>query len=284
MPVLVLVLAGLCWGSGGVLGTLLADRTGLPPLAVAGYRHALGGALLLVPLLVSGRRPRGRRAWWRVAVVGALAAVLQACYFTAVATTSVSLATLVTVGSAPVIVLLVERTGGRAVAATVGLALVGIVALVGLPGGGLDPAAAVLGSAFAVVAGAAFAAVTLLGARPVPGLEPATGTGPALAGGGLVLLGVAGRDLAFDVEPGPLALLIAFALVTAAGYALYFRLLSTTTATLGAVAALLEPMTAAVLGAVLLGDRLGVAGTAGALLVGAAVVLAGRLDRARRGG
>src|SRR4051794_19895964 len=109
MPVLVLVLAGVCWGSGGVLGTLFADRTGLPPLAVAGYRLALGGALLLGPLLGTGRRPRGRRAWRRVAVIGVLAAVLQACYFSAVATTSVSLATLVTVGSSPLIVLLVER-------------------------------------------------------------------------------------------------------------------------------------------------------------------------------
>jgi DME family drug/metabolite transporter len=273
MPVLVLLLAGLCWGSGGVLGTLLADRTGLPPLAVAGYRLALGGALLL---LVTGRLPRGRRAWRRVALVGALAAVLQAGYFTAAATTSVSLATLVTVGSSPVIVLLVERTGGRAVVATVGLALVGIVLLVGLPGGGLDPAAALIGSAFAVVAGAAFAAITLLGMRPT------SLTGPALSGGGLALMAVAGPGLAFDPEPGALALLVAFAVVTAAGYALYFRLLTTTTATLGATAALLEPVTAAGLGAVVLGDRLGVGGTAGALLVGAAVVLAGRQERARR--
>jgi DME family drug/metabolite transporter len=277
MPVLVLVLAGLCWGSGGVLGTLLADRTGLPPLAVAGYRLALGGALLLGPLL--DRAPRGARVWRRVAAVGALSAVLQACYFTAVATTSVSLATLITVGSAPVIVLLVERTGGRAMVATVGLALIGIVALVGLPGGGLDPAAALVGSAFAVVAGAAFAAVTLLGARPVAG--PATITGPALTLGGLALLAVAGPDLAFTPEPGSLALLVSFAAVTAGGTALYFRVLSATTATRGAVAALLEPVTAAVLGAVVLGDRLGVAGTAGALLVAAAVVLAARQQRPR---
>jgi DME family drug/metabolite transporter len=277
MPVLVLVLAGLCWGSGGVLGTLFADRTGLPPLAVAGYRLALGGALLLGPLPVGGRRPRGARVWRRVAAVGALSAVLQACYFTAVATTSVSLATLVTVGSAPVIVLLVERTGGRAMVATVGLALVGILALVGLPGGGLDLAAALVGSAFAVVAGAAFAAVTLLGARPVAG--PATTTGPALTIGGLVLLAAAGPGLTFTPEPGSLALLVSFAVVTAGGYALYFRMLSTTTATRGAVTALLEPVTAAVLGAVVLGDRLGVVGTVGALLVGAAVVLAARRKR-----
>jgi DME family drug/metabolite transporter len=56
-------------------------------------------------------------------------------------------------------------------------------------------------------------------------------------------------------------------------------MLSTTTATRGAVAALLEPVTAAGLGAVVLGDRLGAAGTAGALLVAAAVALAARQER-----
>jgi DME family drug/metabolite transporter len=277
MPLLTLVLAGLCWGSGGILGSLLADRTGLPPLAVAGYRLALGGVLLLVPLLVAGRRPRGRRAWLRVALLGGLFAVLQAGYFTAVSLTSVSSATLVTVGSSPVIVLLVERTGGRRMVAIIGLALAGIVLLVGLPGSATVP-----GAAAAIVAGGAFAAITLLGARPVPGLDPATVTGPALAGGGALLLAVSGTGAGFAPEPGALVLLAAFAVVTAAGYALYFRLLERTTAAAGALAALLEPLTAAVLGAVVLGDRLGVAGTVGAVLVGVAVVLAALQERARR--
>jgi DME family drug/metabolite transporter len=59
-------------------------------------------------------------------------------------------------------------------------------------------------------------------------------------------------------------------------------LLERTTAAAGALAALLEPLTAAVLGAVVLGDRLGVAGTVGAVLVGVAVVLAALQERARR--
>ncbi len=40
--------------------------------------------------------------------------MFQSCYFTAVSLSSVSLATLVTIGSAPVIVLAVERARGRA--------------------------------------------------------------------------------------------------------------------------------------------------------------------------
>src|SRR5688500_11674111 len=111
-----LVLAGVLWGTGGLLGSLLSERTGLSALAVAGYRLTGGGLVLVVLLAASGRWPRGPAAWRRVAAVGALAAVFQAAYFTAVSLTSVSLATLVTIGSAPVIVLLVERTGGWAMA------------------------------------------------------------------------------------------------------------------------------------------------------------------------
>ena len=42
-----LVLAGLAWGTGGLLGSLLGRETGLTPLAVAAYRLGLGGLLVL---------------------------------------------------------------------------------------------------------------------------------------------------------------------------------------------------------------------------------------------
>jgi DME family drug/metabolite transporter len=279
-----LVLAGVLWGTGGLFGRLLAERTGLSPLAVAGYRLAVGGALLLVPLLLSGRRPRGRAAWRRIGAVAGLAALFQASYFTAVSLTGVGLATLVTIGSAPVIVLLVERSGGRAMLGAVGLALVGIVLLVGLPGGGLDAGQALLGAVFAVVSGSGFAAMTLLASRPVPGVDAPLVTGPAFVLGGLVLLvpAAAGPGIGFTPDPAALALLAAFAVLpTALAYALYFRGLALTTAAVGAVTALLEPLTAAVLSAVVLGERLGLAGTVGAVLIGAAVVLAGHQQRAR---
>ena len=63
---------------------------------------------------------------------------------------------------------------------------------------------------------------------------------------------------------------------TATAYALYFRGLRSVGASVAALVALLEPLTAAVLGAVVLDERLGVAGVAGAVLVAAAVVVARR--------
>ena len=57
-----LVAAGVLWGTGGLLGRLLAELSGLSPLAVAAVRLGLGGVgLVSYVAVIGGRRPRGRR-------------------------------------------------------------------------------------------------------------------------------------------------------------------------------------------------------------------------------
>ncbi len=51
-----LVVAGVLWGTGGLLGRLLAESTGLAPLGVAALRLGGGGVLLLGYLWLTGRR------------------------------------------------------------------------------------------------------------------------------------------------------------------------------------------------------------------------------------
>lgn len=274
-----LLAAGVLWGTGGLLGTLLAAGTGLSPLGVAGYRLLTGGGLLLAGLLVLRRPgPRGRAAWRRTVATGLLAAVFQAGYFAAVALTSVALATLVTIGATPVLVVLAERLrgrpGSRRTAAACGLAVAGLGLLVGAPGPTGTPLA---GAALALLAAAGFAAMTLLAAQPVPGLDDTTTTAVAFTLGGALLLAVAAPLTGVGFTPGPAALALLAALgvlPTALAYTLYFRGLRRASPATGAVAALLEPLTGALLAALVLGERLGAAGLAGAALVGAAVVLA----------
>jgi drug/metabolite transporter, DME family len=269
-----LVGSGVLWGAGGVTGSLLGRSAGLGGLAVAGYRIAVGGALIVAYLLVSGRRlPAGQAAWARVGVVGALAALFQGAYFGAVALTSVSLATLVTIGTAPVLVLLAERVAGvsrldRGTVAVVGLALAGLALLVGTPGDGGRGVPG--GAALAVLAAAGFAAVTLVGTRPVPGLDALTtvGTGFVLGGAVLLPLAAATTGVAFHPGPGALALLAVLGTgPTAVAYTLYFRGLPRAGATTAAVLTLLEPLTATVLAAVALHDHLRPAAITGAALL-----------------
>jgi drug/metabolite transporter, DME family len=280
-----LVMAGVLWGTGGLLGHLLADDTGLSALAVGAYRLAVGGLSMLGFLLVTRRPlPRGWAAWRRVAVMGALAAIFQTGYFTAVSLTSVSVATLVTIGSSPVLVVMARRRAERREFAAVGLALLGLALLVGLPAGVGPTGDALAGAAFALLAACGFTVMSLLAARPVPGLDAVTttGVGFTLGGGLLAVLAACTTGLGFAPDVGSVGLLVALGLVpTAIAYTCYFRGLQGASAPIGVLMSLLEPLTAAVLSAVLLGERLGASGIAGGLLLGAALVLAARQERVR---
>jgi drug/metabolite transporter, DME family len=288
-----LVMSGLLWGTGGLTGSLLGRTAGLSAISVAAYRLTIGGVLIVAFLAVTGRaRPAIRAAWARIAAVGLLAALYQGCYFAAVSLTSVPLATLVTIGTAPVIVLGAERvTGhrtGRLAVVAAGLALTGLGLLVGLPSG-FSQTAVLASAGMAVLAAAGFAAITMIGSRPVAGVDEATVTGFGFTAGGLalMLLAAALGGLGFRLEPAALGLLLALgAGPTAVAYTLYFRGLRTAAPSTAALLSLLEPLTGTILSALILGQRLSATGIAGAAILALAVILtvrAGRVDEERHG-
>lgn len=285
LPVLCLALAGFLWGTGGLTGTLLGRAAGLSPLSVAALRLLAGGALIVAFRVLPGRRwPSGRAAWARVIETGLLAATFQAAYFCSVALTSVSLATLVTIGATPVIVSVAESLLGRrrldrAAAARIGLALAGLGLLVGLPSGGYGPVAVLESSGVALLASAGFATLTLISATPVPGLSAEAVTGLGFTAGGLIvapLAAVAG-GLAFRPSLAAFCWLAVLAAgPTALAYTLYFRGLRTAPASTGAILSLLEPLTATALSVAFLGNRLSLTGAAGAVLLAVAVLSGAR--------
>ena len=113
------VLAALCWGTSGVSGRIVADRTDLGPLDIAWHRMALGAVVLLAGYLLTRRRgqspavPLTRRLAVRLTLVAAGLAGYQLAYFAAVAAAGVSVATLVALGLAPLLIAL----GGTALGA-----------------------------------------------------------------------------------------------------------------------------------------------------------------------
>jgi drug/metabolite transporter, DME family len=281
-----LVTSGFLWGTGGLTGSQLGRVAGLSPIAVAACRLTAGGVLIVCYLTATRRTwPSGRAAWARITVIGLLAAIFQSCYFAAVSLTSVPLATLITIGAAPVIVLGAERAIGRPVGRlavlTTGLAVTGLGLLVGLPSGFRETA--VLASAgMAVLAAAGFAAITLISMRPVAGLDDLAVTGFGFTIGGLVLMPAAGLAGSIAFRPGlpAIGLLVALGTgPTAVAYTLYFRGLRTVAASTAARLALLEPLTGAILAALLLGERLSATGIVGAAIIGAAVILTVQADR-----
>jgi DME family drug/metabolite transporter len=268
-----LVLAGVLWGTGGLAGSLLGRRAGLHPLAVADYRLLVGGGVAtLFVLLTGGTFPRTSEAVRRTLAVGGLFALFQASYFAAVALSSVSVATMTTIGAAPVMVTLASvRKLRRWTVVSVAGTLAGLVLLQWSPGEAISFG----GLGCALLAAAGFAALTLLTAKPVEGLEPLSTTAFGCLTGGLLLLPVASwSGMAIPLHADVLALVCYLGAVpTALAYAAYLRGLADAHPVLGSLSAVLEPLTAAVLSAALLGERLGVTAWCGAAVLVAALVV-----------
>lgn len=305
---LLVVLAAVCWGTGGLAGSVLGDVSGLSPLAVATYRllvaavvlfglHALRGELGRVARAV-GALARRRADAARVLGVGAGLALFQVCYFLAVQAVGVAVATMLTLGLAPVLVtlggalLLGERVGTR-LTVVLPVALVGLVLLVGGgAGGGVvggvggvegvgvgvgvgGDGRTLLGAAFATVSAIGYAAVTLLG-RSLSGRvasEHVTSLGFVVAAlvalpGGLVV----GMTAPLRAETIGLVLYLGV-VPTAVAYGLFFTGLRGTRSGSASVLTLVEPLTATVLSVALIGERLAAWQWVGAGLLAASVVV-----------
>ncbi|MFH8370073.1 DMT family transporter [Streptomyces sp. NPDC018031] len=284
---LYVTVAAVAWGTAGAAAALLYGDSGLGPVALTFWR-TLGGLLLLLAAWPLRRRPirdrprpgePPRRRAVRILVTGLGLTVFQTAYFGAVQETGLAVATVVTLGAAPVMValcgrlLLGERLGAGGAIAVAG-ALTGLVVLVsGSDGTGtVRPA----GVALALLAAAGYSTVTVhtrhLGSSGA-GRDPYTTTMTSFAVGAVCLLPFAaweglwpqGHDLART-----LGLMVYIAAVpTALAYGLYFAGLAAVRGTTATVITLIEPVTAAVIAVSLLDERL-----SAATVLGTAVLLA----------
>jgi drug/metabolite transporter, DME family len=278
---LLVVLAALCWGTSGVSGRIVADRAGLGPLDIAWHRMAIGAVVLLTGHALTRRRRAGtttaltRATAARLALVGAGLAAYQLAYFAAVATAGVSIATLVALGLAPLLIAVGATVLGhgrpeRATVAALVAALVGLVLLVGISAGADAGTTVVLGALLAVGSALGYAVVTLAGVGVPTGI-PVTLAG--FAGGALLLTPIALLSgLRLTADPVALGVLLYLGLVPSAlAYAMFFTGLRSVPGPVASIVTLLEPLTATALATAFLGERLSPGALAGGLLVLAAV-------------
>ena len=278
---LLVVLAAMCWGTSGISGAIVAERTNLGPLDIAWHRMAIGAAALLTGHLLTRRRraaptgPLARGTAVRLVLIGAGLAAYQLAYFAAVATAGVSIATLVALGLAPLLIavgaaLLGHGRPDRATVVALVVALTGLVLLVGISAGADTGTTVVLGALMAVGSALGYAVVTLAGSG-VPAGVPVTLIG--FAGGAVLLTPVALIvGLRFTTEPVALAVLLYLGLVPSAlAYTMFFTGLRSVPGAVASIVTLLEPLTATALATAFLGERLAPGALAGGLLVLAAV-------------
>ncbi|NEK84331.1 EamA family transporter [Blastococcus saxobsidens] len=275
------VLAALCWGTSGFSGSLVARHSDLGPLDIAWHRMAIGAVVLLAGFALTRRRrggaapSLGRGTTVRLGLVAAGLAAYQLAYFAAVATAGVSIATLVALGLAPLLIALGATALGhgrpdRATVVALVVALVGLVLLVGVSAGADSGTTIVLGALTAVGSALGYAVVTLAGGG-VPAGIPVTLVG--FAGGALLLTPVAlAVGLRFTADPVALGVLLYLGVVPSAlAYGMFFTGLRTVPGAVASIVTLLEPLTATALATAFLGERLSPAALAGGVLVLAAV-------------
>lgn len=284
--ILFILTAAISWGTVGVTTQALYRLTATNPLSVGFFRLAIAAPLLAIACWLLLRRRMFQIAHRDFAIMilfGAMEALYQVCYFTAISLSGVAIATLVTLCTAPVMVALLSTIFIRErLTMTVGIALVcaicGTWLLVGARG-------AVPGGTSATLAGILFALASALGyalvilcARPLSRKYHSLQINSVgFTTGALLLLCFAITTHLYIAYPPVGWLLLGYVgtVPTALAYGLFVLGMRSTPATVASILTLLEPLTATLLAWLLFGERLGLLGLLGAgLLLGALLLLA----------
>ncbi|NJM05253.1 DMT family transporter [Candidatus Gracilibacteria bacterium] len=287
---ILIAIAAVLWGTVGISTRTLYELTATDALSIGFFRLALATPAMVFMAAVAA--PRGvrlsRRDTLIAILVGVLLALYQWCYFTAISLSGVTVATLVTLCTAPVIAALVAvpLAGERlswAIALALVLALVGTALLIGVqPHMQLAPAT-VVGASFALGSAAGYALLTVCGRLMSAQAHPLLLNRIAFPVGALLLLLIAlPSGLTVSYPPIGWGLLLYLGLVpTALAYALFFIGMRSTAATSATIITLLEPLTATLLATALFEEQLPPLGlVGGALLLAALGVLYSRKSSA----
>src|SRR4051794_12869104 len=188
-------LAGVLWGTGGLVMQLIRDREPMSVLVVSTWRMVLAAVVLFAALLVTRgfadlRRLLRQRPGTAV-VVGCCTGAYQALYFGAVLAVGVSVSTVVALGLAPVLLTVAESITARKRPTRVRIvvlcmALGGLLLVSAAAGTSTTGPHPALGVVLAAASGATYALATGIG-RPLTSrtsplaLTAATSTAGALA-------------------------------------------------------------------------------------------------------
>jgi drug/metabolite transporter, DME family len=278
-----IIIAAILWGTVGVSTQIIYQISTTDPLSIGFFRLALAALpLSIVAWRISGpgswRIPRRDLAL--MALIGAMLGLYQACFFAAIRATGVTLASLVTLCTAPVMVAAISVGLGRErMSRTIGLALVcalgGTALLVGVYPGAELPQASLIGVGFALGSALGYAVLAVAGRQLADRYHPIQVNAVAFSAGALLLLALAlpgGLAVSYPAE-GWLLLGYLGLIPSALAYGLFLSGMRTTGATVASIITLLEPLTATLLAAVLFGERLGPLGLLGALLLLGAIGL-----------
>lgn len=262
----------LLWGTTGVVVRIVIIHSGLSPVSAGFYRLALSAVALLAG--ARGALRAVRASPLAVVISGVGLGIYQALYFIAVQDIGVGIATLISLGIAPVMLNLGDAVRQRdhhrlgiLAAAIIGLTLVSV----GSTGAGPRPTIGLLAG---IATGLCYAGSTILNRRLAAVADPLALTFSASVLGAVALFPVAlFVGVGVPLAPIPLIGLGYLGVVaTALAYWLFYRGLRTTSAGTAAILTLLEALGAAVLATIVLHEPVSVAMIVGTILLCSAII------------
>lgn len=278
--------AAMLWGTTGVTTQAIYNRSATNPLSVAFLRLAIC-ALVLLPLCW---RLLGRRMWRAkrrdallMVLLGTMQAIFQFTYLAAIPDCGITIATLIALCVAPVIVVLFsalflrERVTLKIVVA-LACALGGTILLTDTSTGSQHASQVLIGVLLSLLCAASYAVVILGGRSLSARYHPLQVNTIAFGIGALLLLVCSlSTPLVFTYPVVSwLMLLYLGCIPTALAYILFQAGMRSTPATLTSILTLAEPLTAAVLAWLLFGERLSPLGIVGAVLLLGTILLLAR--------
>src|SRR5581483_9036435 len=278
--------AGTLWGTTGVATRALYAFSSTNAFSLAFLRLVIAALIfLLLCWRLLGRRMwrmKGRDALLML-FMGTMQAVFQYCYLAAIPDCGVTIATLIALCVAPVIVVLfatlfLRERPTRKVLLALLCALGGTVLLTSAPAGSQAFSNLPLGVLLSLSSASGYAGVILSG-RALSSRYPSLQINSiSFATGALLLLICALSTRLVLVYPAQSWLLLVYlgCIPTALAYTLFQAGIRTTPATLTSILTLCEPLTAAVLAWLLFGEHLSPLGIGGALLLFGTIFLLAR--------
>lgn len=281
--IFLICMAAILWGTVGIATQMIYQHSSMNAFTIGFYRLACAFpvvALLCWKVVGTDILQVRLRIYLKMALIGVMLALYQVFYFASISHVGVTIATLVTLCSAPVIVSLAavvflkEPLTAATLTALV-CALTGTILLIGFPEDATMRENLLTGTLLALGSATGYAVVAMVGRSIAPFCHPIHSTTVSFGIGAIVLLPLAAANLVVvDYSGLSISLLIYIGLVpTAAAYILFFSGIRHVKASAAAILTMIEPLTAAILAWVLFGEKLAASGLAGAALLLTAIIV-----------
>jgi DME family drug/metabolite transporter len=281
---ILILLSSLFWGTVGIATQaiyLIADTN---PLSIGFFRLLFAAPALLLCSWFLLRR-RAFQIHWRdmlkMVMIGAMLALYQICYFASIVQVGVTIAVLVTLCTAPIMVALLgavflrERLTRVTLLALV-CALLGTVLLVWVdPQGAAESKNTVLGVILALGSAFGYAALTLFSRSLSDRYHPIQPIAIGFSSGALILLPFAlWNGLVISYPSEAWLMMVYMGLIPSAlAYVMFYAGLRFVPATVATILTLIEPLTSTILAWILFQEQIGQYGLVGAALLFAAIAL-----------